>query len=120
MPARNPFISALLIQDLDAELATADLTDPQQFADAARTSTTAFTNLARHHTTYIREMTAARLNTHGTPRTYSIGDKVKICVPPSHEQMLATGRRSSHITARSGPCTITTRFSTTVCAKSED
>ena len=120
VPARNPFVAALLTQDLDAELATADLTDPQQFADAVRTSTTAFTNLAHHHTTYIREMTAARLNTHGTPRTYSIGDKVKIRVPPSHEQMLATGRRSSHITAWRGPCTITSRFSTTAYAMSED
>ena len=55
VPARNPFIAALLVQNLDTELATADLADPQQFADAVRASATAFTNPARHHTACVRE-----------------------------------------------------------------
>ena len=120
VPARDPFVSALAVTDMDAELATADLDNPQQFADAVRTSATAFTTLARHHSTYVRETTAARLNLHGHPRTYTVGAKVKIRVPPSHEQMLATGRRSSHITAWRGPCSIVTRFSNTAYAMTED
>ena len=34
--------------------------------------------------------------------------------------MLATGRRSSHITAWRGPCTVTARLSSTGCSMTED
>ena len=53
------------------------------------------------------------MNLTGYPKTYVIGDLVKIRVPPTHEQMLATGRRSSHISSWRGPCIVTDRLSTT-------
>ena len=42
-----------------------------------------------------------------------IGQKVKNRVPPTVQQMEETGRRSKHITAWRGPCTVTERLSTT-------
>ena len=105
---------------LDAEIPSADLADPQAFADAIRTSVAAFTAHARHHSDYVRSTTADRLNAHGHAKTYNVGDCVKIRVPPTHEQMMATGRRSSHITSWRGPCTVTNRLSTTAYSMTED
>ena len=39
--------------------------------------------------------------------TFSLNDRVKIYVPPTHAQLLRTGRRSNHIVAWRGPCQIT-------------
>ena len=105
---------------LDAEIPSADLADPHAFADTIRTSVAAFTAHARHHSDYVRSTTADRLNAHGHARTYNVGDCVKIRVPPSHEQMMATGRRSSQITSWRGPCTVTNRLSTTAYSMTED
>jgi hypothetical protein len=59
-------------------------------------SVAAFTRLAKNHTDFVRSSTADRMNLHGYPKTYVVGDIVKIRVPPTHEQMLICGRRSSH------------------------
>ena len=120
VPARNPFTAATSARALDDELPAADLASPADFATAVRTSVTAFTLLARNHTNYVRETSAARLNSHGHPRTYAINDRVKIRVPPTHQQMLATGRRSSHLASWRGPCTITARLSDTTYSMTED
>jgi hypothetical protein len=105
---------------LEAELPDLDTSDPALFAEAVVTSAAAFTRLAAHHADYVRSTTADRLNQQGHPRTYTIGEKVKIRVPPSHEQMLATGRRSSHLASWRGPCTVSQRLSTTAYAMTED
>ena len=120
VPARSPFDNAVQAAVLDAEIPSADLADPQAFADAIRTSVAAFTAHARHHSDYVRSTTADRLNAHGHAKTYNVGDCVKIRVPPTHEQMMATGRRSSHITSWRGPCTVTNRLSTTAYSMTED
>ena len=118
--ARNPFATAVYSRHIDAELPTANLNDPAEFAAAVKISAAAFTRLARNHTEHVRTSTADRLNRKGTPRTYSIADKVKIRIPPTHEMMLATGRRSSHLASWRGPCTITARLSTTAHSMTED
>jgi hypothetical protein len=118
--ARDPFSTAARALALDAQLPAADLDDPTAFAAVIRTSTAAFCRLAKVHSDYVRITTAARLNAQGTPRSYTVGGKVKIRVPPTHEQILATGRRSSHIAAWRGPCTILTRMSPTTHAMTED
>ena len=105
---------------LDDQLPDLDTSDPSTFAEAVATSAAAFTRLASNHADYVRVTTADRLNQQGHPRTYAIGDKVKIRIPPSHEQMLATGRRSSHLASWRGPCTITERLSTTAYSMTED
>jgi hypothetical protein len=82
VPARDPFTSGLHRAAIDDELPSLDLNDPAEFATAVSTSTAAFVRLARNHTDFVRASTAERMNLHGTPRTYSIGDRVKIRVPP--------------------------------------
>jgi hypothetical protein len=120
VPARTAFTSVAPTLALEAELPDLDTSDPASFAEAVATSAAAFTRLASHHADYVRSTTAGRLNQQGHPRTYTIGDKVKIRVPPSHEQMIATGRRSSHLASWRGPCTIFARLSTTAYAMTED
>jgi hypothetical protein len=120
VPARTAFTSVAPALALEAELPDLDTSDPASFAEAVATSAAAFTRLASHHADYVRSTTADRLNQQGHPRTYTIGDKVKIRVPPSHEQMLATGRRSSHLASWRGPCTIFARLSSTAHAMTED
>jgi transposase InsO family protein len=74
VPARNPFDVAVQAAILDAVLPTADLADPQSFADTIKVSVAAFTAHARHHSDYVRSTTADRLNAHGhatTVRTMS-------------------------------------------------
>jgi hypothetical protein len=119
VPARNPFEIELQTRAIEAELPDADLENPAEFAAAIKVSVTAFTRLARNHTDYVRATSADRLNRMGHPKTYAIGDRVKIRVPPSHQQMLATGRRSSHLAAWRGPCSITARLSTTSYSMTE-
>ena len=69
VPARSPFDVAVQSAMLDAELPSANLDDPQEFASAIRTSVAAFIRHARHHTEYVRATTADRLNAHGHAKT---------------------------------------------------
>lgn len=117
-PARNPFSSHLLDHPIVDEDREAIL--PKEFAEAVTVSTTIFIQLAKTHDEYVRAETAARLNEHGTSRTFSIGEKVKIRVPPTVQQMEETGRRAKHITAWRGPCTVTERLSATSYAVVHD
>jgi transposase InsO family protein len=77
-----------------------------EFVAALRTTITAFHDFARTHLHYTQQTTADRLNSYGIPATFNIGDTVKIYMPPTHAQMLKTGRRAKHIIAWRGPCTI--------------
>jgi hypothetical protein len=117
-PARDNFASLLLDHPFIDEEKEAIL--PKEFAEAVTASTTIFIQLARTHDEYVRAETAARLNEHGMKRTFSIGDKVKIRVPPTVQQMEETGRRAKHITAWRGPCTVTERLSATAYAVIHD
>jgi hypothetical protein len=80
---------------------------PAAYADALRTSTAAFHRFAASHHTYVQTTTADRLNKHGTPAHFALGDRVKIYMPPTHAQLQRTGRRAQHIVAWRGPCVIT-------------
>jgi hypothetical protein len=80
---------------------------PAAFVDALRTSVQAFHSFAASHKSFMAKTTQERLNKHGTPQTFSLNDRVKIYVPPTHAQLLRTGRRSNHIVAWRGPCRIT-------------
>jgi hypothetical protein len=80
---------------------------PDEFAAALRTSMHAFHSFAAAHKTYMATTTEERLNKHGTPKMFALNDRVKIYVPPTHAQILRTGRKSNHIVAWRGPCTIT-------------
>ncbi len=118
-PARNTLASALA--DHPAPLSEdEELALPAQFAEAVAVSTRAFTALARTHDLFVRTETAVRLNQNGSSRTFSVGDKVKIRVPPTQAQLLETGRRAKHVTAWRGPCTILERLSTTAYAAVDD
>jgi hypothetical protein len=88
--------------DVDAELPAVDLTDPADFAKSVANSVAAFTAMAKHHADYEKTTTADRLNQHGRPHSYAVGDRVKIYAPPTHEQMLASGRRAKHLLAWRG------------------
>ena len=94
--------------------------DVKSFARAVQRSTAAFAQMARHHDEYTRQTTAERMNEHGSPRTYEVGDSVKIYVPPTHSQMLKLGRPAKHIVAWRGPCEITDKLSTTAYAMREE
>jgi hypothetical protein len=76
--------------------------------------------LARHHTECARATTADRLNQFGHPRAHAITDKAKIRLPPPHQEMVQTGRRSSHLASWRGPCTNTARLSSTAHAMADD
>jgi hypothetical protein len=93
---------------------------PGEFAEAVAVSTTAFCQLAKTHDQFIREETVARLNEKGFAKTFQIGDKVKVRVPPTAAQMEETGRRAKHITAWRGPCTIIERLSQTAYVAVDD
>jgi hypothetical protein len=80
---------------------------PADFAPALRISVHAFHALAASHKTFLATTIEERLNKHGTPKTFALHDKVKIYVPPTHSQILETGRKFNHIVAWRGPCTIT-------------
>jgi hypothetical protein len=63
--------------------------------------------MALAHKSFLAATTEARLNKYGIPKTFKINDRVKIYVPPTHAQILHTGRKSNHIVAWRGPCFIT-------------
>ena len=106
IPARNPFAPLIPAADPDAVLENFDLADPAAYAAAVSTSVSAFTAMAKHHSDYEKSTTADRLNQFGHPTSYAVGDSVKIYVPPTHEQMLASGRRAKHLLAWRGPCSV--------------
>jgi hypothetical protein len=93
---------------------------PHEFAEAITASTKIFIQLAKTHDEYVSAETAARLNEKGNGRQFLIGQKVKIRVPPTVQQMEETGRRAKHITAWRGPCTVTERLSATAYAVVHD
>jgi hypothetical protein len=93
---------------------------PEDFADALRISMHAFHSFAAAHKTYMATTTEERLNKHGTPKTFALQDRVKIYVPPTHAQILRTGRKSNHIVAWRGPCTITRILSASSYEMEED
>jgi hypothetical protein len=93
---------------------------PVEFAEAVAVSTRAFCQLAQTHDQFVKRETTARLNEQGSPRTFQIGDKVKVRVPPTAAQMEATGRRAKHITAWRGPCTVVERLSQTAYVAVDD
>jgi hypothetical protein len=107
-------------RDIDDELRDPVDTSPSAYAKAVAVSAAAFARLATAHHTYMRQTTADRLNMHGVPATFVVGDKVKIHVPPTHKQLLATGRRAKHIVAWRGPCTITVVLSRASYEMTED
>jgi hypothetical protein len=80
---------------------------PATFVDAVRISVQAFHAFAASHKSFMTQTTQDRLNKHGTPHSFFINDRVKIYIPPTHAQLLRTGRRSNHIVAWRGPCRIT-------------
>jgi hypothetical protein len=117
-PARNALLTPLLdAPDIDEKR---ELCLPGEFAAAVAESTRAFSQLARTHDEFVRMETAARLNEHSRARTFQIGVKVKVRVPPTAVQMEATGRRAKHITAWRGPCTVVERLSNTAYAAVDD
>ena len=93
---------------------------PEDFAAALRTSMHAFHSFAAAHKNYMAKTTEERLNKHGTPKTFALHDRVKIYVPPTHAQILRTGRKSNHIVAWRGPCTITRILSPSSYEMEED
>ena len=117
-PARNSLLTPLLdAEEIDEKR---ELCLPGEFAAAVAVSTRAFSQLARTHDEFVRNETAARLNKGGKTRSFKIGDKVKVRVPPTALQMEETGRRAKHITAWRGPCTIVERLSSTAYATVDD
>jgi transposase InsO family protein len=97
-----------------------ELALPAQFADAVAMSTQAFTKMAKTHDEVVKSETALRLNKKGSSKSFEVGQKVKVRVPPTQNQLLETGRRAKHITAWRGPCTILERLSTTAYAAVDD
>jgi hypothetical protein len=79
-----------------------------------------FTAMAKNHDEFVKTETALRLNKKGTSRSFEVGDKVKVRVPPTQSQLLETGRRAKHVTAWCGPCTILERLTTTAYAAVDD
>ncbi len=86
---------------------------PEVYIAALRVSVHAFHTFAATHKTFMAKNTQDRLNKYGIPHTFALNDRVKIYVPPTHAQLLRTGRRSNHIVAWRGPCRITKILSPT-------
>jgi hypothetical protein len=117
-PARNSLTSALVEEpDVDENR---ELCLPGEFAEAVAVSTRIFCQLAANHDTFVKNETAARLNLTGSAKTFQVGDKVKVRVPPTASQLEETGRRAKHITAWRGPCTIVERLSATTYSAVDD
>jgi hypothetical protein len=112
-PPKSPFgppDPALLLPDPDAsspDLYPSASVSPEAFAAALRISIQAFHNMALSHKTFLATTTEERLNKHGTPKTFALNARVKMYVPPTHTQIVCIGRKSNHIVAWHGPCTIT-------------
>jgi hypothetical protein len=96
------------------------LVSPADFATALRISLQVFHALASAHKSFTAATTEARLNKYGIPTTFALHDRVKIYVPPTHAQILITGRKSNHIVAWRGPCTITQILSPSSYEMEED
>ena len=93
---------------------------PEDFVATLQTSMHAFHSFAAAHKTYMATTTEERLNKDGTPKTFALNDRIKIYVPPTHAQILRTGRKSNHIVAWRGPCTITRILSPSSYEMEED
>jgi hypothetical protein len=124
-PPKSPFgppDPALQIVDLEdpPDFDPAAPVSPEEFAAALRVSVQAFHALALAHKQFLATTTEERLNKHGIPKTFAINDRVKIYVPPTHAQILRTGRESNHIVAWRGPCTITRILSPSAYEMTED
>jgi hypothetical protein len=89
------------------QLTTPHPLSPALAADAIRISVAAFHRFAHAHARYMQQTTTERLNLQGNPTTFQLHDRVKIYVPPTHSQLIRTGRRAKHVVAWRGPCTIT-------------
>jgi hypothetical protein len=126
VPPKSPFgppDPALLPLDPDAsfpDLYPATSVSPEAFAAALRISLQAFHHMALSHKTFLATTTEERLNQHGTPTTFALNARVKIYVPPTHTQIVRTGRKSNHIVAWRGPCTITRILSDSSYEMTED
>jgi len=119
VPARNPFAPAIPLANPDAPMPQFHLGDPVACAEAVKTSAAAFTSMANAHSDFERRTAADRLNETGRPRTYEVGQRVKVYVPPTHEQMLATGRRAKHSLAWRSPCEVIEKLSDATFAMRE-
>jgi hypothetical protein len=93
---------------------------PALAAAAIRVSVAAFHRFAHAHAEYMQATTTERLNIQGNPTTFQLNDCVKIYVPPTHSQLLRTGRRAKHVVAWRGPCTITRILSPVTYEMQED
>ena len=93
-PARSPLAIALLEEpDIDENR---ELCLPGEFAEAVAVSTRVFSQLiAANHDQFVRNETAARLNLKGTAKTFQVGEKVKVRVPPTASQLDETGATTS-------------------------
>jgi transposase InsO family protein len=114
-PAQLPFAPpdpSLRIPDHDDSPALSPSPSPADFMDALQTSVQAFHRFAATHKSFMAKTTEERLNKNGTPAHFSINDRVKIYVPPTHAQIQRTGRRSNHIVAWRGPCRVSKLLST--------
>jgi hypothetical protein len=120
VPARNPFAPLIPAARVDDQLPDHDLADPAAHATAVATSVSAFTTMAKVHSDYEKTTTADRLNQFGHPRSCSVDQRVKVYVPPTHEQMLASGRRAKHLLAWRGPCRVIEKLSETTHAVREE
>jgi hypothetical protein len=99
--------------DSQQSLTTPASISPALAAAAIRISVAAFHRYAHAHRTYMQQSTEDRLNQQGNPTTFQLNDRVKIYVPPTHSQLLRTGRRAKHVVAWRGPCRITQVLSPT-------
>jgi hypothetical protein len=110
-PPVSPFFPAITTLPYPDDDAPRDdppsLVSPAAYADALRTSAAAFHRFAASHHTYVQKTTADRLNKHGIPAHFVLGDRIKIYMPPTHAQLQRTGRRAQHIVTWRGPCIIT-------------
>jgi transposase InsO family protein len=94
-------------EDAQQLIQTPKVISPEWAAAAIRSSVTAFHRFALAHNSYMQKTTQECLNQQGTPTTFQLNDRVKIYVPPTHAQIVRTGRRANHIVAWRGPCRIT-------------
>jgi hypothetical protein len=115
-PPKLPFAPpdpTLQILDHDDSPDIGPSPSPEAFIAALRTSVDAFHRFAATHKLFVAKTTQERLNQYGTPTHFHLGDRVKIYVPPTHNQVQRTGRRSNHIVAWRGPCRVTKVLSQT-------
>jgi hypothetical protein len=90
-----------------------DMENARIFANAIKTSTAAFIQLAKNHDLFVRTETAELLNEKGFLRSFVVGALVKARFPPTQAELEISGRRSSHVSAWRGPCHVDDRLSNT-------